>query len=359
MVFLPSGNIELCCDVSTSALRPFVTREFLEHVWASLHNLAHPGAKATAKLVAQRFVWPGMQKDCKSWARACLPCQRAKTGRHVSAPVGTFRIPSERFEHIHVDIVGPLPMSKGYRYCVTCVDRYPRWPEAFPVENITAETVAYTLLAGWIARYGAPHRITTDQGRQFESALFKQLSHLTGTKHLRTTAYHSAANGMVERFHRQLKAAIVCHADSWADALPVVLLGIRAAWKEDIQATSAKMVYGEPIRLPGELLIDRRTANVNDETFIAKLREHFRRLRPTSVTRHGSRKTFVFKDLHTTTQVFVRHGPPKRALQPAYDGPYEVVERHPKYFNIRIKERVIPVSLDRLKPAYLLHDDEQ
>ncbi|CAK9801715.1 Protein NYNRIN [Anthophora quadrimaculata] len=163
-----------------------------------------------------------------------------------------------------MDIVGPLPMSRGYRYCVTCVDRYTRWLEVFPVEDITAETVAYALLSGWIARYGAPLRITTDQGRQFESALFKQLSLMIGTKHLRTTTYHPAANGMVERFHRQLKSAIVCHADGWAAALPVVLLGIRAAWKDDIKATPAEMLYGEPIRLPGELLTTRRTANVND-----------------------------------------------------------------------------------------------
>ncbi|XP_076176651.1 uncharacterized protein LOC143151437 [Ptiloglossa arizonensis] len=119
------------------------------------------------------------------------------------------------------------------------------------------------------------------------------------------------------------------------------------------------MLYGEPIRLPGELLIERRTANDNEEAYVAKLREHFRGLRPTPVTRHGNKKLFVFKDLTTTTHVFVRHGGLKGALQPAYDGPYEVVERHLKHFNIRVKDRVVPVSLDRLKPAYLLQDDRQ
>ncbi|CAK9829638.1 hypothetical protein ANTRET_LOCUS6941 [Anthophora retusa] len=74
-----------------------------------------------------------------------------------------------------------------------------------------AQTVARTFYDGWVARFGAPLRITTDQGRQFESKLFHALNNLMGTKHLRTTVYHPAANGMVERFHRQFEAAIKCH----------------------------------------------------------------------------------------------------------------------------------------------------
>ena len=156
-----------------------------------------------------------------------------------------------RFEHVHLDIVGPLPCSLGFKYCVTAVDRFTRWPEAIPVADIEATTVARAFVNQWVPRFGIPLKITTDQGRQFESKLFQELIQIIGAKHLRTTAYHPAANGMVERLHRQLKAAIKCHEnDGWAEVLPIVLLGIRTAIKEDLKASSSELLYGTTLRLP-------------------------------------------------------------------------------------------------------------
>jgi len=91
-----------------------------------------------------------------------------------------------------------LPYSEGFCYGLTCINRFTRWPEVNPLEDQEAETAARAFYTLWIARFGTPLRITTDQGRQFESCLFKQLNYLTGTNHLRTTAYHPSANGMVE-----------------------------------------------------------------------------------------------------------------------------------------------------------------
>ena len=137
-----------------------------------VHCLAHPSPRVTAKLVGRKFVWPEMQKDCREWARACLACQRAKIGRHTRTPVGSFA-PSSRFAHVHLDIVGPLPPSRGYTYIVTMMDRETRWPEAIPTACITDEKIATLVIEHWIARFGTPVRLTTDQGRQFEGTYFE------------------------------------------------------------------------------------------------------------------------------------------------------------------------------------------
>ena len=71
-VQFPGTDINLSCDVSTSTARPFVTKSFRRAAFNWLHQLSHPGAKATAKLVSERYVWPHMQADCKTWTRACI-----------------------------------------------------------------------------------------------------------------------------------------------------------------------------------------------------------------------------------------------------------------------------------------------
>jgi len=212
-VHIPGTDASLYCDTSTSQPWPFITTPFRRQVFDTLHSLSHLGANATVRLVSQRFVWPGVGKDCRAWTRAFTPCQRSKTKRYVKAPLGSFNLPSARFSHVHVDLVGPLPVSSAFRYCLTAIDRYTHWPEAVPLSDITAEAVVKAFVSVWDARFGCPQQITTDQGRQFKARLSWTLATIASSSLIRTTVWHPASNGMIERPHRQLKASLMCHAD--------------------------------------------------------------------------------------------------------------------------------------------------
>jgi len=123
-----------------------------------------------------------LQEVCSKYEvheHACLASGRRYPGTSPHLWVASF-LPTSRLQHVHVDIVGPLQTSDGFRYCLMAVDRFTLWPETIPLPDISAEMVARALLSGWITRFGCPQTITTDQGRQFESQLFHSLATLCG-----------------------------------------------------------------------------------------------------------------------------------------------------------------------------------
>jgi cleavage and polyadenylation specificity factor subunit 1 len=166
---------------------------------------------------------------------------------------------------------------------------------------------------------------------------------MCGIQLSRTSAHHPAAKGLVERFHRTLKATIMCHADQhWTETLPLVLLGIRTAFTEDLQASVAKLVYGEPLRIPRELLTP--SANpVDPALLITELRKHMAHLRPVLAARHASPARVVHSDLGKCTHVFLRQDATCRPLEPPYSGPYQVLSRRDKMLQLIVRGRPVTV----------------
>lgn len=346
------GGTQIWCETSTGRPRPFITPEFRQAAIELVHSLSHPGVRTTRKMVAERFFWPAINTDSARYAKNCISCQRAKTHIHTRTPLGTF-MEAERFEHVHIDIVGPIGISNGQRYLLTMIDRATKWPECFPMQDMTAENVARIFYDGWIARFGCPKRITTDQGRQFEAGLFKELTQLVGAQKIHTTAFHPQANGMIERWHRSLKAALMArlNTENWTNELTTVLLGLRAALKEDIGMSSAEMVYGRNIKLPGEFFEARTTTSPQE--FVERIRHSIARHKPTP-KRNSVIKTFVHPDLSKVTHVFLRDDTVRKPLSPPYAGPYRVISRREKTLEIQMERRIVTVSMDRVKPAYIL-----
>ncbi|XP_059046725.1 uncharacterized protein LOC131842210 [Achroia grisella] len=149
----------------------------------------------------------------------------------------------------------------------------------------------------------------------------------------------------------------MCHADvNWVDSLPLVLLGIRSAFKEDLNASSAELVYGEPLRLPGEFFQSAAPDSTDITDFSTRLRQFAAKLQPSPATHHKKDRIFIYKDLASSSHVFLRDDSVRGALQPPYSGPYEVLERGDKIFKLLVKGKPVTVSIDRLKPAYILAD---
>lgn len=342
------------CDISQGSKRPYIPLAFRQLVFNTFHNQAHPGVAASVKLLTQHVIWPDIKKDVRKMARNCINCQKSKVTKHQKSALGNYELVSQRFSNVHLDIIGPLPVSENQRYCVTLIDRFTRWPEAIPVPDITATTVATAIYSNWIARFGVPEIIVTDRGTQFESELFTELSKVIGFQRKRTTSYNPKCNGFIERWHRTLKAAIMCYdRDDWTRILPSVLLGLRTTFRDEFQSSSAELVYGSTVRVPGQFLANNDNSQATQSEYVSLLKEHFKEIQPAPPSRHGTSKIFVFKDLDTCSHVFLRTDSVRRSLQPPYEGPFRVVSRNAKTMVIEIRNKRLEVSIDRLKPCFI------
>ena len=278
---LPGVDEQLIVDMSTGKPRPLLPASWTRRMYNINHNLAHAGARAMCRQICDRFVWHGMSREIRYWTHTCTACQRAKVSQHVVAPLTPLPMPDKRFDSLHVDIVGPLPASQGFTYLLTIVDRFTRWPEAIPLSDISALTCARAFLYHWVSRYGVPTTLTSDRGRQFVSELWRKTAALLGTATNTTTSYHPQSNGLVERMHRTMKAVLKAKLESdpnWIDVLPVVMLGMRAAVKQDLNCSAAEMVFGEALRLPGEFFVSADGDCAADPAFVVDLRQKMRQI---------------------------------------------------------------------------------
>jgi transposase InsO family protein len=311
------GGVSLLCDWSTGMPRPLIPVADRKAVFAAIHGLAHPGVRATRRLLMTRAVWPNMKADAGRWCQDCQHCSRGKSSSQPPAAIQPIPVPHQRFSHIHVDLVGPLPVSvAGYSYLFTIIDRFSRWVEAVPLKTMDAASCTEALVSAWISRFGVPATITSDRGAQFCSELWDILCRRLGIRHTTTTAYHPQANGMVERAHRQLKDSLQAWlaGDKWPEHLPWVLLGLRAAPKDSSGISSAELVYGVPLTLPGQLL---HPAEPPVETFVEQLRSI--QPPPTRPLLFAQAAASVPQSLMSARFVYVRmrgSGSPSRAFVP-------------------------------------------
>ena len=317
--------------------RIIVPKKFTKTIFDVLHNTSHPSSRATGKLIRQSYIWYNIGKDITNWSRTCPQCQEAKISRYVKTNPEQIPVPLWKFEHVHMDLVGPLPQSDGCTYILTIIDRASRWPVAIPLKGIKTRDILEALKWHWISLYGLPLQITTDQGCQFTSVEFKSFFEQHGVQIIHASTYHPQGNGLIERFHRTLKTALRTHDNKkWTELLPWIMLSLRANFKGSIETSPAELVFKQQLRLPGQF-------NLSGQ----KTTRH-----PT--THNSEIDTFLPKGFQEASHMLVKRDPKrKRTLNTPFHGPYRILERRKFTCLLEIKKKPVPVHVSRLKPFFM------
>ena len=345
LVRVPPRNSDAANQVQVVLPRSLVPR-----VLEQLHNSVTAGHLGIQKLQAKvkdRFYWLGWFGDVKRWCQECVDCGSQKTaGPQRRAPLQS-TVASRPFERVALDILGPLPETpNGNKYILVIGDYFSKWTESFPLPNQEAQTVAKVFVEQWICRLGAPRTIHTDQARNFESNLFKEVCQLLKMNKTRTSPYHPESDGMVERFNRTLISMLALFVEdnqaNWDVLLPYVMLAYRSSVHSSTEFTPYKVVFGQEIILPVDLML-----NLSGGERFPTATEYVSRLADTlstvigAVRGHQARASGKQKeafDVRVKWQyysegelVWVRSKAKKRGvcpkLQRRFKGPYKVLER--------------------------------
>ena len=365
----PSLSAEDTWAVSHQVVLPVPLRDKVMEIAHDGYG-GHLGIKKTYLKLLNSFYWPGLKQDVTKYVNSCHECQVAgKPNQSIPRyPLQPINVPSEPFSKIIVDCVGPLPKTKkGNQYLLTVMCPTTRYPEAFPLKNISAKTIA-NHLTHMFTTFGIPQEVQSDRGTNFTSDLFTQVLRELGIKQTLSSAYHPESQGALERWHQTLKTMLrkYCHenSESWDTGLDLLLFAIRESPHESLGLSPFQLLFGRQVRGPLTLVKEKLLnpspdagASVPVTTYLKSLQDKLSKLRifaKQNLSKAQSKMEFYhnkkaqireFKDGDKVLAYIPISGSP---LSAKFHGPYEVKKKVNKT-NYIIK------TPDRRKSTQLIH----
>ena len=329
-------------------------------------NFGHLARNSVVKHITKSFYWPTLWNDTRIHVQSCDTCQRVTKKNPKKAPMVAREIVTVPFERVSIDLVGPLPKSKGgFKYLFTYIDNASRWPEAEPLRSITAKSVikAFEKIC-W--RNGFPRTVISDNGTQFCSSDFKKFCKQHNIQAIKTSPYRPQSNGLVERMHATLSSMINKLSKTkqgfWHEITTLALYFIRMTPSSATGFSPYMIVHGwepaSPLEIVKEGLLHESLEDVDITTWVRENMERVETIadgiveKQTEVTKNRKKERDKYskeREFTEGTQVLYRTPGMNSKLTDAWEGPYIVDKKlGPVTYSLTItgikKKKVVHVN---------------
>jgi hypothetical protein len=327
----------------------------------------HQGVNRTFNRIKEHYRWHKMYKDIKHFINSCQTCQQNKISRKTKAPMTITSTSSKPFEKIFLDVVGPLnPTENNNKFILTFIDDLTKFFIAIPIPNQEANTIAKNFTTEIICKFGMPQTVLTDQGTNFESAIFRKTCKLLKIKKIHGTSFHPQTNGSLERTHRTLaeylRSFINRDRDNWDEFLPFAAFTYNTTPHTSTKITPFELLFGHKASIPTSLK-ENPEIHYNYDDYYAELkarlqhshqiaRETIIREKEKSKNRYDSnvnQQNFSPGDKVWLTNDAKAPGKSKK-LEPRFKGPFTVLSKDSDVnYTILVNKKPTTVHVNRLK----------
>ena len=349
---LPSGQIIKGETSPRFGFRVLVPQSFRNKVVKQLHDPCHAGIRKTRSLVADSYIWEGMNADIAKYVRGCERCAKTKIHRRIRTPLqNDFKTPKGRSQVIHLDH-SYMENDNGYKYVLIAAYRNSSYFVAIPQKSLTSEETIRAFVEGVVAYTGAPLSIICDNATTFTSDEFRKAMKNLGTEIRYISPYHKQANGKAEErnlYYKRLITALGARRN-WRDKLPMLCLYLRNTVNEGNTYSAAEEMYGCKARLPQQLQTNKEDPVSEKDTkyLIERLiqQDKERQEEPKPKSYH---KVHVPKAMGKAKMLLIEKPFIKNKFDDKYEGPFLILDKRPKHAIILKKGAARKIPWDQTK----------
>ena len=257
-------------SVQSSVYQLLVPTVLRTTVLQAVHDQwGHKGVGRSYGLLRARCFWPGMNRHVREYVRQCFQCTVSKAQTPAVRPPMRHLLAFKPLERLAIDFLKLDRGHGGIEDVLVMTDSFTKYAQAVPCKDQTALVVAKALRDHWFACYGVPVQLHSDQGRNFESELVRELCSLYGVHKTRTSPYHPQGNGQTERFNQTLCALIkslgVTERRKWPDALPHLVMIYNTTPHSVTGISPYTLMFGRKPVLPVDQLLNNTRLNWNED----------------------------------------------------------------------------------------------